>query len=412
MGSVRRAVAALTTPLVAVTLVTPVTPAHAALEPVGGPRLGARGLVVDLAAGAPKPPNIKASSWIVADGDTGEVLGARDPHGHYLPASALKTLTAVALIPKLDPAALIRPTRQTCDVEGTKVGMTPKMQYKVSDLMHALMMVSGNDAALALAQAGGGLRPTLDTMNAEAKRLRAGDTLAGSTNGLDVDLKLNVRTQHTSSYDLALIMRQGLKLPAFRQYVGAIDARWPAPLTKEQRKEGIKVGGYPIYTHNKLLRPGTYRYPGMIGGKNGYTNAAQQTFVGAARRDGRTIIIALMRSPTLWPYATELFDWGFAAHGKTRPVGTLVDPVPPPKPPGADDSVLPPIPLTGGDSPGGWGLVATAAGGIALMVAAVVILARRRRPAAAPRPPAERQTAGSGGPPPSFGGPAEEESPR
>ncbi len=110
------------------------------------------------APGVLAPPKIKAASYLIADADTGEVLAAKDPHGRYLPASTIKTLTALTLIPKLDPNRLIRPSQKACDVEGTKVGLTPKMQYKISDLFHAMLMMSANDAAFTLAEADGGVR--------------------------------------------------------------------------------------------------------------------------------------------------------------------------------------------------------------------------------------------------------------
>ncbi|WP_395110981.1 D-alanyl-D-alanine carboxypeptidase family protein [Actinomadura sp. SCN-SB] len=285
-------------------------------------------MIVDRSEGAPAAPRIGAASYLIADADTGEVLAAKDPHGHYLPASTIKTLTALTLVPRLNPNALVRPTQETCDVEGTKVGMTPKMQYKVSDLFYALMMMSANDAALGLAQANGGVKKTLADMNAEARRINAHDTLAGSPNGLDTDLGLTVKTQHTSAYDLALILREGLKNPDFRKYVETVDHRFPAPPTKKQRKAGKKVGGYPIHTHNRMLPGQSQEYKGMIGGKNGYTVASKQTFVAAARRGGHTIVISLMKAdqqPSV--LAKELLDWGFAARGKVKPVGTLVPPV-------------------------------------------------------------------------------------
>src|SRR5437868_658290 len=166
-----RTVTVITVPLVAVCLTWP--PALAAppsrnappTDPVGGPQLGARGIVVDLAPGVPALPKIKAASYLIADGDTGEVLATKDPHGQYLPASTLKTLTALTLVPKLAPDRLIRPSQQACDVEGTKVGLTPKMRYKVSELFHALMMMSANDAAVTLAEASGGMRKTVADMN-------------------------------------------------------------------------------------------------------------------------------------------------------------------------------------------------------------------------------------------------------
>ncbi|MFC5180257.1 D-alanyl-D-alanine carboxypeptidase family protein [Actinomadura harenae] len=294
--------------------------------PVGGAQLAGRGVIVNPAAGVPAPPNIHAASWVIADADTGEILAARDPHGRYLPASTLKTLTALTLVPKLDAARKVKPSQSACDVEGTKVGMTPKMSYSVDELFHALMMMSANDAAVTLSEANGGLKKTVADMNEQARTLHADDTLAGSPNGLDVDLGLTVKTQHTSAYDLALILRQGMKDPAYRKYVQALNFWFPAPPDKQQKKKH-KPGGYPIYTHNRMLPGQPYAYNGMLGGKNGYTVTAEQTFVAEAKRGGHTILVSLMKAdipPS--PYAAKLLDWGFAARGKVKPVGTLVSP--------------------------------------------------------------------------------------
>jgi D-alanyl-D-alanine carboxypeptidase (penicillin-binding protein 5/6) len=404
MGTVRQISVSLTVPILAGCLLAPaslVGTAHAAsrLEPVGGAQLASSGVIVNTAAGVPALPKIDAGSYMISDADTGEVLAAKDPHGHYLPASAIKTLTAISLMPKMDRKTLIQPTQKTCDVEGTRVGMTPKMKYPVEDLFEAMLMMSANDAALALAEAGGGLTHTLAGMNAEAKRLQAHDTLAGSPNGLDVDLGLNVKTQHTSAYDLSLIMKQGLTLPDFRKYVGTVNATFPAEppkLSKKDQKAGKKpkkTASMSIYSHDRLLPTEPYAYRGMIGGKNGYTVAAGQTFVGAARRNGHTIIISLMRGVVLWQNAVKLLDWGFAADGKVKPIGTLVDPVDAKKKDeGGGNGVLG-NPLTSkvsSTSTPFLALIAAGAGG-AVLVAGVLFLVfrRRRRHATAGGPPVE-----------------------
>jgi D-alanyl-D-alanine carboxypeptidase (penicillin-binding protein 5/6) len=387
MGIVRRISVSLTVPLVAGCLLAPATcvgTAQAAppREPVGGPQLAGSGVIVNGATGVPALPKIDAGSYLISDADTGEVLAAKNPHGLYLPASALKTLTSITLIPKLNRKALIRPTQKTCDVEGTKVGMSPSMKYRIEDLFRALLMVSGNDAALALTQAGGGMGSTLTAMNAEAKRLQATDTLAGSPNGLDVDLGLSLKTQHTSAYDLSLFMKQGLTLPDFREYVGTVDAKWPAPVSKKERKKGKKVSGYPIHSHDRLLPTEPYAYQGMIGGKNGYTEHAGQTFVGAARRNGHTIVISLMHGVVLWENVVKLLNWGFAADGKVKPIGTLVDPVDTKKKDEGGGGVLSNTPLISKSSPVRWTLIATGAGGAVLVAGGLfLVLRRRRRPA-------------------------------
>ena len=360
-------------------------PATAATGPgdtIGGPQLAGRGLVVNKAAGVPALPKVNAGSYLVADADTGDVLAAKDPHGKYLPASTIKTLTALALVPRLDPDRVVRPSQQACDVEGTKVGLTPKMGYKVSDLFHAMLMMSANDAATTLAEANGGMRRTLADMNAEAKRINAHDTLAGSPNGLDKDLGLTVRTQHTSAYDLALVLREGMKNPGYRRYMQAVDFRFPAPPSKKERKKGKKVGGYPIHTHNHMMPGERQSYTGMLGDKNGFTIAAQQTFVAEARRDGRTLVVALMkadRPPST--YAAKLLDWGFTARGKVQPAGVLVAPG---EQTGTEkDStsrgVLPDAPLASNSTDRLWLLVGGGTCGALLAIAVLFVVLRRRR---------------------------------
>ncbi len=275
--------------------------------PLGGELLAGSGIVTDDPADAPPP--VSAMSYVVADVDTGAVLAAKDAHGRYAPASTLKTLTAVTLIPRLPPDNQVTPTREDVDVDGSKVGLVTQMSYSVRQLFTAMLVVSGNDAAGALADAAGGTQVATGLMNDEAARLQARDTHAINASGLDAD------GQVSSAYDLALIARAGLAMPDFRTYVATRRSSVPAP-------GGATID---ISTHNKLL--GTY--DGALGVKNGYTDAARASFVGAAARDGHTLVVTLMRAdPAVWKDAAALLDWGFAATARSaRPVGTLVDPV-------------------------------------------------------------------------------------
>ncbi|HEX8001637.1 MAG TPA: serine hydrolase [Mycobacteriales bacterium] len=273
---------------------------------VGGPALAARGIVVDRSA--PPLPPVSAAAYVLADAGTGEVLAARHPHGRYLPASTLKTLTAVSLLPELDLDALYDPTWEDVNIEGSKVGLTQGTKVSVDKLMEAMLVVSGNDAANAVANAAGGLPTAVAKMNATARRLQAYDTLARNPSGLDAPGQL------TSAYDLALIARAGLAMPKFATYVTTLRSTMPAPGGKR----------FEIYNHNKLLT----RYPGNIGVKTGYTVKARRTYVGAARRNGRTLVVTLLKAETSYPDATALLDWGFRNAGHVTPVGRLVDPVP------------------------------------------------------------------------------------
>jgi D-alanyl-D-alanine carboxypeptidase (penicillin-binding protein 5/6) len=247
---------------------------------------------------------------VVADAGSGQVLAAKDAHGRFLPASTLKVLTAVALLPVLKPDATTIASRKATSTEANVAGLVAGQAYKISDLFTALLTMSANDAAIALAEAAGSYAQGIALMNATAARLQARDTRAVDPNGLDAPGQL------TSAYDLALIARQALTMPDFMRY----DQVRSAPFR-------VKPGhSETIFNQNTLLT----KYPGGIGGKIGWTSAAGATYIGMARRGGVTLVVTLMHCPALTEItsAEKLLDWGFAVDGKLTPVGNLVLPVP------------------------------------------------------------------------------------
>jgi serine-type D-Ala-D-Ala carboxypeptidase (penicillin-binding protein 5/6) len=294
-------------------------------QAIGGPQLASRGVIVNYPSSSSSPslspspspsvprlPDIQASAFVVADAGTGQVLAAKDPHGWYRPASTLKMLTAVTLIPLLNPNATVVASEQATSTVPNVVGLVAGRAYKISDLFTALLTISANDAAIALTQAAGSFGEGMALINAEARHLQADDTVAVDPNGLDAP------GQHTSAYDLALIARQALKLPAFLTYDRTMSARFVVA-----RHKAVE-----LYNQNSLLTT----YPGAIGGKIGWTSAAGATYVGMAARHGVTLIVTLLHCPALTEVdsAEKLLDWGFAADGKVAPVGTLVGPLRPP----------------------------------------------------------------------------------
>ncbi len=341
----------------------------AAIPPVGGDLLGSKAVVVAPAAPALRA-RITASSWLIADAGSGAVLAARDPHGRFAPASTLKILTAVTLLPRLDPRRTLVVTNADETVDGTKVGLAPGLRVSVDQLFTALLVVSANDAANVLARAAGGQPATVAAMGAEARRLHALDTVPKTVHGLDA------KGQTSSAYDLALLGRAGLALPAFRRYVTIRRARMPAP-------HGTS---FEIDTHNRLLGS----YPGTIGVKNGHTAAAGSSLVAAARRGGRTVLVTLMHADaTMWKQAAALLDWGFRADGRVAAVGTLTigSTNAEPQPSGATGRPGTGPPPKGHPSSGqgatgrpavparGWAV----GGGVALLLTAAGLLVRRRR---------------------------------
>jgi len=282
-------------------------PAATGPAATGGAQLASRGVVVNYPSGSvPRLPKVKASAWVIADAGTGQVLAARDPHGWYRPASTLKVLTAISLISVLNPNAMVAASKQATKVSPNIVGLLAGHTYKVSDLFTALLTISANDAAMALAQATGSLSQGMAVINAEARHLQADDTVAVTPNGLDAP------GQHSSAYDLALIARRALQMPAFLKYDQTTSAQFRISKKKS-------VG---LWNQNSLLTT----YPGAIGGKIGWTRAAGATYVGMASRHGVTLIVTLLHCPALTEIdaGKSLLNWGFAVHGKIRPVGTLV----------------------------------------------------------------------------------------
>ena len=375
MRSVLAAAAAL---LAAAAIAAPAaaaSPSPAAIGPViGGAQLSGRGVLANYPSGAiPRLPKIKASAWVIADAGTGQVLAAKDPHGWYRPASTLKVLTAISLIPALNPNATVVASKQATTVSPNIVGLMRGHSYKVSDLFTALLTISANDAAMALAQATGSLSQGMAVINAEARHLQADDTVAVTPNGLDAP------GQHTSAYDLALFARQGLQMPAFLKYDQTTSGQFRISKKKS-------VG---LWNQNTLLAT----YPGALGGKIGWTSAAGATYVGMARRHGVTLIVSLLHCPALTEITAgkSLLNWGFAVDGKVRPVGTLVGPKRPPAPTPAP--LRPAVTAQRADRPdraqsvgSGPSVLATAGfSGMALLVAGIGFAYTRRQRSAAQR---------------------------
>jgi D-alanyl-D-alanine carboxypeptidase (penicillin-binding protein 5/6) len=256
-------------------------------------------------------------SWVVADLDTGAVLGACDPHLRRRPASVQKLLLAETVLPELDPNQVVEGTAADLALppHSSAVGLLVGGHYPVSTLWYGLLLESGNDTANALARVAGGdggVPATLAAMNAEAHRLGADDTHAVTPSGLDAP------DQFTSAYDLALIARADFARPDFVQYDTKLRMQWPAQPPRDPH-------GFQIQNENKLL----VNYPGALGGKTGFTDQARHTYVGAAQRGGRRLVVTLMGAEIVPARAEKqgetLLDWGFRLPA-TAGVGHLVTP--------------------------------------------------------------------------------------
>lgn len=288
----------------------PPLPLPVPAKPLGGDALSGCGVIT--APGTPPvPEDISAEAWLVADLDSGDIIAARDPHGRHRPASVIKVLVAMQAIRDLPLNKVVPGTQDDANAEGTKVGVGPDGFYSVRDLLHGLLMHSGNDAAHALAVQLGGMDVALQKINGLANKLGGRDTRVATPSGLDGP------GMSTSAYDIGLFYRYAWQNPVFSDIVATRSYEFP----------GRGEGTYPVENDNKLLA----NYPGALGGKTGYTDDAGQTFVGAATRDGRRLVAVLLhgtRQPIApWEQAAHLLDYGFAVPPGTR-VGSLIEPDP------------------------------------------------------------------------------------
>lgn len=282
---------------------------------VGGGRLAEPGVVTALPEDVKAPPAVGAESYLVADAGTGEVLAAKNAHARLRPASTLKTLTSLTVLPHLDFGRVYLATHEDAAIEGSKAGIVEGGTYTVDDLLNALYLRSGNDATTALANAAGGVQQTVDRMNTKARALGALDTTAVNPTGLDED------GQYSSAYDLALLGRAALRNPTLRAYMGKSNATFPGRMPPP----GKPRGSFELWTQQRYV----LNYDGALGVKNGYTSKARFTLIAAAERDGRTVLVTLMKtSNAAWQEAAALSDWAFAAAAKARPVGALIEPLP------------------------------------------------------------------------------------
>ncbi|MFJ3334543.1 D-alanyl-D-alanine carboxypeptidase family protein [Streptomyces sp. NPDC086766] len=324
------------------------------------------GTHVRLRAGAPELPEVTALSWLVSDARTGEVLAAHDAHRRLPPASTLKTLFALTVLPALP--ADVRHTVSSEDLRGigegsSLVGVTAGHTYRVSDLWRGVFLNSGNDAVHVLASLNGGWHHTARQMQTKARALGALDTHVLSPDGYDAD------GQVSSAYDLAVFGRAGLRNADFARYCSTAQAAFPG--------DG---GTYEIANTNRLLTGanGVVPYPGLIGIKNGYTSNAGNTLVAAARQGGRTLVVTVLNPQkggglAVYEEARELLDWGFAAAGRVDPVGSL-DGM---RPVAHGPSVVTPAAAAAGDTPD-WALTGTVAGAAGLGTAGVLLTLRAR----------------------------------
>lgn len=245
------------------------------------------------------------------DVPSGRVLWARRPYAPRPMASLAKMMTAIVVDDRARYSERVLVTPEAKAAPGSAIGLlAPGRRVRLRLLMYGLMLPSGNDAAVALAQhVGGTLTGFVDDMNVEARALGLRCSHFSSPDGYE-------DAGNTScARDLAVLAREVLRRPRLAKIVRTRYISFPSliPHTDKVRGHELTVwkpGRLYLAGHNHLLRAG---YPGTTGIKTGYTDEAGLCYVATARRGPRHLGVVLLHSPDPGGQARRILDRGFGA---------------------------------------------------------------------------------------------------
>lgn len=235
---------------------------------------------------------ITASSAVLFDVATQKFIYAKAPHVRRPPASTAKIMTALVVLERASPNTVVRIPSWVRSIEPSKAHLRAGEHYLIRDLLHATLISSANDASEVLAVATAGTRAKFsEWMNDRARRIGCRDTHFANPSGLPSP------RQYSTSYDLALIMREARSNPFI---VDSLGQKHHVIRAIEGRKTWLK-------NHNKLL----WRSHRSVIGKTGYTRGARHCFVGRVKWGGREVLVSLLGSHRLWRDLKVLLDYQF-----------------------------------------------------------------------------------------------------
>lgn len=228
-----------------------------------------------------------AASAVLIEQSSGRVLYQQEPDEERLIASVTKIMTAVVALENGDLNQRYTVTAQDM-AEGSSMYLKPGDTLLLEELLYGLMLVSGNDAALAVAHCvSGELDGFVALMNKTAERLELAHSHFANPNGLDAE------GHYSSARDLSVLAAYALENPDFKRIVSTAS---------------VTIGERYLANHNKLLR----MCEGCIGVKTGFTKAAGRTLVSAATRNGMTLVCTTLNDGNDWNDHMALLDYGFA----------------------------------------------------------------------------------------------------
>lgn len=246
--------------------------------------------------GAIEAPELKAASAILVESQRGQILFGKESRSRLHVASANKILTGLLALEKagskLDTQITI--SKNVTAVEGSKLNLEVGEKYSVEDLIYTVILTSGNDSAIALAEyVGGDVQTFVNMMNDKARELKLKDTNFTNPTGLYDE------AQYTTAYDLALLIRYALSNPSFDNIFSS-----QAKLWRHQGKVEIMTNSNNLF----------WGYDGVDGGKTGYNEIERQSVITTATRNNMRVISIILDSPEedVYEDSTKLLDYGFA----------------------------------------------------------------------------------------------------
>lgn len=252
----------------------------------------------------PSGPNVYAESAIVMEASTGLILYEKNIHDEHYPASTTKVMTALLAAENSslgDTVTFSKNAIYNVERGSSVLPANVGEQLTMQQCLYALMLISGNDVAYAIAEhVAGNIDSFADLMNAKAKELGCKNTHFVNPHGLPND------KHYSSAYDLALITREAMKNDSLRKIMGT--RRYVIPPTNKQKDTRY------LLNHHKLISKEGFSYDGIIGGKTGYTVVSKYNLVTVAKRGNLELICVVMKDDNIIHQYTDteaLFDYGF-----------------------------------------------------------------------------------------------------
>ncbi|WP_041715751.1 D-alanyl-D-alanine carboxypeptidase family protein [Acetivibrio clariflavus] len=217
-----------------------------------------------------KPPKIEAGAAIVMDMKSGRVLYEKNAHARKAIASTTKIMTAIVALERGNLEDKVKVSKRAANIGGSTINLKEGEEWTLKELLYGLMLRSGNDAAIAIAEhIGGSVEGFAALMNEKARELGLKNTQFKTPHGLDTP------GHYSTAYELAQLTRYALNNPIFSQIVGT---------------QNISVKGRSFYTTNEMLGA----YPGADGVKTGYTGQAGRCLVTSATRNNMRLISVVL----------------------------------------------------------------------------------------------------------------------